>query len=118
MADPFSTLPAERLFEDYTVGATYACGSFTVSQDEIVDFATRYDPQMMHVDPFVAAEGPFGQLIASGWHTVCLAMRLLVENFLPHNNLPSPGIDELRWLRPVRPGDRLTLQVTVTEARR
>jgi len=57
-------------------------------------------------------------VIASGWHTVGLAMRLLVENFLPHNGLASPGIDELRWLRPVRPGDTLTLQVTVTEARR
>jgi len=118
MADLISTLPAERLFENYTVGATYACGSFTVSQDEIVDFAARYDPQMMHVDPVLAAEGPFGQVIASGWHKVCLAMRLLVENFLPHNNLASPGIDELRWVYPVRPSDTLSLQVTVTEARR
>jgi acyl dehydratase len=72
----------------------------------------------MHVDPVLAAEGPFGGLIASGWHTVGLSMRLLVENFLPHNNLPSPGIDELRWLRPVRPGDTLTLRATVTDARR
>jgi acyl dehydratase len=118
MADGFSTLPIDRFFEDYTVGATYLCGSFTMSQDEIIAFATRYDPQVMHTDPVLAAQGPFGAIIASGWHTIGLAMRLLVENFLPHNNLPSPGIDELRWLRPVRPGDTLTLRATVTEARR
>jgi|SRR3954454_7575856 acyl dehydratase len=118
MADASPTLPTDRFFEDYTVGTTYICGSFTMSEDEIIEFAASYDPQMMHVDPVLAASGPFGEVIASGWHTVGLAMRLLVENFLPHNGLASPGIDELRWLRPVRPGDTLTLQVTVTEARR
>jgi acyl dehydratase len=72
----------------------------------------------MHVDPEFAANGPFGGVIASGWQTVSCAMRLLVKNFLPYDNLASPGIDELRWLRPIRPGDTLTLQVTVREARR
>jgi acyl dehydratase len=100
------------------VGATYLCGSFTITQDEIVAFASQYDPQPMHVDRHFAAEGPFGTVIASGWHTVARAMRLIVENFLPQNNLPSPGIDELRWLRPVRPGDILTLHITIQEARR
>ncbi|PPQ37879.1 MaoC family dehydratase [Rhodopila globiformis] len=118
MADGYATLPVERWFEDYTIGATYLCGSFTVSQDEIIDFATRYDPQVMHTDPVLAAQGPFGGIIASGWHSIGLAMRLLVENFLPHDNLPSPGIDELRWVRPVRPGDTLTLRATVADARR
>jgi acyl dehydratase len=118
MADGFSTLPKERFLEDYKVGATYLCGSITVSEAEIIDFATRYDPQVMHVDPVLAAKGPFGQVIASGWHTVGLTMQLLVANFLPHNNLASPGIDELRWTRPVRPGDTLTVRVTVTDARR
>nr|WP_294505345.1 MaoC family dehydratase [uncultured Rhodopila sp.] len=118
MADAFSTLPTERCFEDFTVGATYVCGSTRVTEDEIIRFAEAYDPQAMHVDRVLAAEGPFGGVIASGWHTVALIMRLVVDNFLPHNGLPSPGIDELRWILPVRPGDTLTLRATVTEARR
>nr|WP_294518691.1 MaoC family dehydratase [uncultured Rhodopila sp.] len=118
MADAFSTLSADRFFEDYAVGATYLCGSVRVTEDEIVRFAEAYDPQAMHVDRALAAAGPFGEVIASGWHTVALIMRLVVENFLPHNGLPSPGIDELRWILPVRPGDTLTLRATVTEARR
>jgi acyl dehydratase len=118
MFDVFSTPTTDRFLDDYTVGATYLCGSFTITRDEIIAFASCYDPQPMHVDPYVAAEGPFGTVIASGWHTVARAMRLIVENFLPQNNLPSPGIDELRWLRPVRPGDILTLHITIQEARR
>jgi acyl dehydratase len=118
MIDVFSTPPTDRFFEDYTVGATYICGSFTVSEDDIVRFAALYDPQAMHVDRDLAAGGPFGEVIASGWHTIALAMRLLVDNYLPHNGLPSPGVDELRWPNPVRAGDTLTLQATVTEARR
>jgi acyl dehydratase len=118
MADGFPTLPKERFFEDYTIGATYPCGSFSLSEAEIVEFAVRYDPQVMHTDPVLAARGPFGQVIASGWHTIGMVMQRLVENFLPHNGLASPGIDELRWIRPVRPGDTLIVQVTVTDARR
>lgn len=118
MFDVFSTPTTDRFFEDYTVGATYVCGSFTITEHEIIGFASQYDPQTMHLDPHVAAQGPFGTVIASGWHTVARAMRLIVENFLPHDNLPSPGVDELRWVRPVRPGDTLTLHVTVQEARR
>src|ERR1700753_864083 len=73
----------------------------------------------MHVDPAAAEGGPFGGVIASGWHTVGLMMRLFVENFLPkHASMASPGIDELRWTRPVRPGDRLRVRVTIIEARR
>jgi acyl dehydratase len=118
MFEVFSTPPGDRFFEDYTVGATYRCGSFTITKDEIIAFATRYDPQTMHVDPRLAAQGPFGEVIASGWHTVASAMRLLVDNFLPHNGLAAPGIDEMRWPRPVRPNDTLTLYVTVEQARR
>ena len=118
MFEVFSTPPAERFFEDYAVGATYVCGSFTVTEQEIIAFATQYDPQMMHVDRALAAEGLFGEVIASGWHTVARTMRLLVENFLPHNGLAAPGIDELRWPRPVRPGDTLTLHATIEQARR
>jgi acyl dehydratase len=91
----------------------------TVSEAEILDFAGHYDPQPMHVDREWAQNGPFGGLIASGWHTGALMMQLLTAHFVPRGgNLASPGLDELRWLKPVRPGDRLSLRATVTEARR
>ncbi|WP_428532441.1 MaoC family dehydratase [Rhodopila sp.] len=114
----FPTPPSDRRFEDYAVGGTYLLGSFTVSEDEIIRFARQYDPQTMHVDRAIAGQGPFGGVIASGWQTVALAMRLLVDNFLPHDGLAAPGIDELRWPRPVRPGDTLRVQATVQQARR
>jgi acyl dehydratase len=118
MFQDFPTPPTNRFFEDYTAGATYLCGSFSVTEEEIIQFARLYDPQTMHVDRGRAASGPFGGIIASGWHTVALSMRLVIEHFLPHDGLAAPGIDELRWPRPVRPGDTLTLHVTVQEARR
>jgi acyl dehydratase len=118
MIGTFSIPPDQRRFEDYSVGTTYDCGSVTVTQEAIIVFATHYDPQAMHVDPDLAAAGPFGTVIASGWHTVSLMMRLLVDNFLPVNGLAAPGIDELRWPQPVRPGDTLTLHVTIQQARR
>ncbi len=118
MTAVFATPPEDRTFEDYEVGATHQLGSFTVTEDEIVAFATLYDPQAMHVDPDLAAAGPFGEVIASGWHTMSLTMRLIADNFLPHNGLASPGIDELRWPAPVRPGDTLSVRATVLEARR
>lgn len=113
------TLPAERYFEDYTVGLVDEFGDVLVTADEIVGFARRYDPQAMHIDAEASARGPFGGLIASGWHTAAMTMRLFVEHYLSKvATLPSPGIDELRWVLPVRPGDRLRVRVTVTEARR
>jgi len=118
MIEVFSTPPTDRFFEDYRVDATYVCGSFTVTEDDIIAFATLYDPQAMHTDRALAAQGPFGEVIASGWHTVACAMRLLVDNFLPHDGLAAPGIDELRWPNPVRPGDTLTVQATIQQARR
>ena len=118
MFEVFSTPATDRFLEDYTVGATYVCGSFTLTEDEIIQFASLYDPQVMHVDPALAAEGAFGEIIASGWHTVARSMRLLVDHFLPFNGLAAPGIDELRWPRPVRPGDTLTVHATVQQARR
>ena len=103
--------PAERWFEDYHVGMVDEFGEITVTADEIVEFATRYDPQPMHTTA--------KELIASGWHTASMVMRLFVEHYLSQvATLPSPGLDELRWLRPVRPGDVLRVRVTVTEARR
>jgi acyl dehydratase len=106
-------------FEDYPPGAIFAGGPIAVSEAEILDFARRYDPQPMHVDKDWAQNGPFAGLIASGWHTGALMMQLLTAYFVPRGgNLASPGLDELRWLKPVRPGDRLSLRATVTEARR
>jgi len=107
-----------RFFEDYPVGAVFELGTFSLSERDIIAFATRYDPQPMHMDPARAQEGPFGGVIASGWHTVARMMRLIAENFLPQEGLPSPGIDELRWLLPVRPDETLSVRATVTAARR
>jgi acyl dehydratase len=110
---------AERYFEDYPVGAVEVFGDIVVTEEDIVEFARRYDPQDMHIDPAAAARGPFGGLIASGWHTASMVMRLFVEHYLSKvATLPSPGIDELRWVRPVRPADRLRVRVTVLEAAR
>jgi acyl dehydratase len=109
---------AERYFEDYPAGAVFTSGAIAITQAEIVEFARRYDPQAMHTDPQAAADGPFGGLIASGWHTAALMMRLFADNFLsPASSVASPGLDDLRWLKPVRPGDRLSLRVSVLEAR-
>ncbi len=120
MATPvFPTGVGERHFEDYVPGLTAEYGPIPVDADEIVAFARRYDPQDIHTDPARAAAGPFGGLIASGWQTAALMMRLYVEHYLSHvASLASPGIDELRWLAPVRPGDALWLRVTVRDARR
>jgi len=108
----------DRWFEDYVPGTTSELGSLRVDEAEVIDFAQRYDPQPFHVDREAATSGPFGGLIASGWHTCALMMRLLVEQYLsPVSSLGSPGVDELRWLRPVRPGDELVLRTTVEDAR-
>lgn len=110
--------PGQRYFEDYAIGAVYLYGPVKVARDEVVAFAAAYDPQPMHVDEAAATAGPWGGLIASGWHTAALLMRLYVDNFLSPAALVSPGVDELRWLAPVRPGDALTAKVTVLEKRR
>jgi len=109
---------AARYFEDYAVGAIFECGTVVVDETEIIAFASRYDPQPFHIDPVAAAHGPYGGLIASGWHTIALTMRRLVEQYLSEaSSLGSPGIDEVRWLKPVRPGDELRVRVVVLDAR-
>lgn len=111
--------PDRRYFEDYAPGTVVEYGPIAVDEDEVIEFARRYDPQPIHVDRERAARGPFGGVIASGWHTAALMMRVLVDRFLSRvASLASPGIDELRWLAPVRPGDRLSVRVTVVDARR
>ncbi len=108
-----------RYFEDYVPGVTVDCGSFSISEADIIAFAKEYDPQPFHVDPVAAAEGPFGGLIASGWHTTSLTMRQLVDHWVsPGTSLGAAGVDEIRWPRPVRPGDTLHVRATVLEARR
>ena len=106
-------------FDDYALGSTYECGSVSIDQASMVAFAKEFDPQPFHVDPAAAAAGPYGGLIASGWHTAALVMRLLVENYLAaESSLGSAGMDELRWPHPVRPGDTLRVRATVVESRR
>ena len=103
-------------FEDFRPGDVTDTGSLTVTKEAIVAFAQQFDPQPFHVDEEAARRSPFGGLIASGWHTASLCMRLIVALLGPGSgSLGSPGVDELRWLRPVRPGDELTVQVEVLE---
>lgn len=118
MPEPDLAVPVERRhFEDYVPGAVCVYGEVPVTAESILEFARRYDPQPIHTDPEAALRGPFGGLIASGWHTLALVMRVLVERYLSHvAAIVSPGIDELRWILPVRPGDVLSVRVTVLEA--
>ena len=113
----FSHSIDDRYFEDYVEGDVHSFGRIAVEADEIMEFAKRFDPQAFHTDPEAAKRTPFRGLIASGWHTVGLMMRLYVEHYLTHvASLASPGVDELRWLKPVRPGDTLSVRVTVLKA--
>lgn len=112
-------LPSPRYFDDFSPGQVFAFGRIEVTEVEALEFARHYDPQSIHIDKAAAAAGPYGGLILSGWHTAALMMRLFAEHVLDDaSSLGSPGIDELRWLKPVRPGDTLSLRVTVEEARR
>jgi len=110
--------PRDRWFEDYREGETIAFGNRTVTAEEIIAFAREYDPQSFHLSEEGGRATPYGGLIASGWHTAALTMRMLVDHVLTRHGLGSPGLDELRWLAPVRPGDTLRCQVTVLETRR
>ena len=106
-----------RYFEDFVLGAIHEFGSVTITEPEIIAFARQFDPQVMHTDPVAAAAGPTGGLIASGWHTIGLMMRMYADHYLPENGLPGPGVDEVRWYKPVRPGDTLRVRVTILDTR-
>lgn len=113
-----SASPKIRYFEDYPVGEVFELGSIAVEAAEVQAFAERFDPQPFHTDAQAAALSPYGGIIASGWHTASLMMRLLTESFLsPVSSLGSPGVDELRWLAPVRPGDVLSGHATILTAK-
>ena len=108
----------ERFFEDYQEDTVIEMGPVYVEEDELIEFALRYDPQPIHISPETAKKGPYKGLIASGWYTCALVMGELVKNyFSPSSSLGSPGIDELQWLRPVYPGDRLTVRATILESK-
>lgn len=106
-------------FAEFRPGQVIEAGPQAVTEDEVLGFARQWDPQWFHTDPEAAAEGVFGGLIASGWHTCAIAMRLVVQAALHDSeSFASPGIDQIRWSRPVRPGDTLRLRAEVVEARR
>ena len=103
---------APRYWDDYEVGQKFDLGSTSFTADEIVDFGRQYDPQSFHVDASAAGQSMFGGLIASGWQVTAKLMRLFVDNYVDQRTaLGSPGVDEVRWLKPVRPGDTLSAWV-------
>ncbi len=108
---------ALRYFEDFRVGEVLQVGSHSVSEAEIIDFARQFDPQPFHTDPVKARDSVFGGLVASGWHTASMFMRLMVDGFvaITANSMGSPGVDKIEWLKPVRPGDTLSGRITIVE---
>lgn len=107
-----------QYFDDFPVGERRELGSYAVTEEEVIAFAVAYDPQSFHVDRAAAEASIFGGLIASGWHTCAMTMRVLCDGFLlGAASIGSPGVDALRWKRPVRPGDTLRVISTVTEAK-
>ena len=111
-ADPLNFIP----FETFQVGQVQNFGAYEVTEAEIIEFAQKYDPQFFHLDPEAAKKSLFGGLCASGWHTCAMTMSMLVENMDKHGrSLGSPGIDNLRWRRPVYPGDVLSVHMEVLE---
>jgi acyl dehydratase len=109
---------AGRYFEDIEVGKVEEAGSYLMTREEIVDFASKYDPQPFHLDEEKAKDSMFGELVASGFHTASAMMRMMVDNLMKGGGgLGSPGVDELRWIVPVKPGDVLRLRAQVLEKR-
>ncbi|MEU9033074.1 MaoC family dehydratase [Streptomyces sp. NPDC048383] len=107
-----------RYFEDFRTGDVHELGTITVTADEVLDFGKRFDPQPFHTDPGLAAQSAFGGLIASGWHSASMFMRRYVDGLLAYSACTgSPGVDEIRYLRPVRPGDVLTARVEILGSR-
>jgi acyl dehydratase len=107
-----------RYWEDFQIGEVTELGPVDVPEEELLAFARRYDPQPFHIDAEAARTGPFGGLIASGWHTTAIFMGMFVRGvLLDAASMGSPGVEEIRWTVPVRPGDRLTARVTIVDSR-
>jgi acyl dehydratase len=110
-----------RYYEDIVLNEPQRFGAYEVTRDEVIEFASRYDPQPFHLDDAAAAATHFGRLSASGWHTGCMVMRMVVDHMSSGDGqagLGSPGIDQLRWVKPVYPGDTLSCETEVIEKRR
>ena len=108
-----------KYYEDIAVGDTEEFGEYHVTKEEIIEFASQYDPQPFHTDEEAAKESAFGELVASGWHTAAICMRLLVDNMMDKRaSMGARGVDELRWRQPVRPGDTIHLRTEVVDKRR
>lgn len=107
-------------YEDIEIGTVQSFGAYRVTREEVIEFASKYDPQPFHLDDEAAAKTHFGKLSASGWHTGSMAMRMIVDNFKKHEQagLGSPGIDNLRWIKPVFPGDTLRCESQIISKRR
>ena len=109
---------SQRYFDDFEMGDRFVSHGVTVTEGQILDFAMVYDPQPFHIDKIAASKSPYGGLIASGFHTLALAFRMFYqENLITACSLGSPGLDELRWLKPVRPGDTIHVETQVREKR-
>ena len=108
-----------QYLEDLEVGRKSAFGSYQVTREEVLEFARKYDPQPFHLSDEAAAQTHFGRLAASGWHTCAMTMAMIVENLEAHEQagLGSPGVDELRWLKPVFPGDTLRAETEILEVK-
>jgi acyl dehydratase len=103
-------------YDAVEIGETDSFGSYEVTREEILSFGKQYDPQPFHTDPEAARESMFGELVASGWHTAAMTMRMLVDNYLLESGaMGSPGLEELRWRVPVRPGDVLSVETEVVD---
>ena len=107
----------ERFYDDFSVGEKFSLGTVVMKEEEMINFATQFDPQRFHLDPQAAAETIYGGLIASGWHTGSLMMKLLAEGFLGEHSVGAAGLSELSWPAPVRVGDVLTLTVEIMKKR-
>ncbi len=109
---------AKLYFEDFSVGAVAEYGDTLVTAEEIKAFAAEFDPQPMHLDEEAAKQTMVGGLCASGWHTCCMMMRIVTDGYLLNSSsMGAPGVEEIRWLKPVRPGDRLRVRTTILETR-
>jgi acyl dehydratase len=112
------SVPAkDRYLEDFGPGMVFEFGDYSMTEDEIIGFAQQFDPQPFHTERHPSADAAHPTLIASGWHTSASTMRMMVDHFISRNSLPSPGIDEMRFVKPVRPGDRLRVKLTVISVR-